>query len=162
MQMLIIRTSWLNECCFSWIISQLMLTKLYYSFTAMFQQCDLFDQVLTGYNMAKGTIPSKLVVLWGHAGPHAIYWKNRPWSPLKCQKLAPFFLKYIFFFLAQETNDISRRMPDKICVIENHFCKFLHARDLYCFAHAQVNFIIFKYVYLHDFSFDVSNCNYPK
>lgn len=23
------------------------------------------------------------------------------------------------------------------------FCKFFHARDLYCFAHAQVNFIIF-------------------
>lgn len=88
--------------------------------------------------------------------------KEQARSPLKCQKLAPFFFKYIFFFLAQETNDISRRIPDKICVIENPFCKFLHARDLYCFVHAQVNFIIFKYVYLHDFSFDVSNCNYLK
>lgn len=74
---------------------------------------------------------------------------------------AIFFLIHIFF-LAKETNDISRRIPDKICVTENPFCKFLHARDLYCFVHAQVNFIIFKYVYLHDFSFDVSNCNYLK
>lgn len=81
---------------------------------------------------------------------------------IKVSETGAIFFKIHIFFLAQETNDISRRIPDKICVIENPFCKFLHARDLYCFAHAQVNFIIFKYVYLHDFSFDVSNCNYLK
>lgn len=83
--------------------------------------------------------------------------KEQAMVAIKVSETGAIFFKYIFF-----SNDISRRMPDKICVIENPFCKFLHARDLYCFAHAQVNFIIFKYVYLHDFSFDVSNCNYLK
>lgn len=47
--------------------------------------------------------------------------KEQAMVAIKVSETGAIFFKIHIFFLAQETNDISRRMPDKICVIENHF-----------------------------------------